>query len=101
MMSSSNWGISSQNGCTQPLQRQTELVLAAAANALLATIVDDRVPVAVGLGLVVGVDHERNRLIELELGAAVQAEKVHSEHGELDRQHVARLARRIITGRAV
>jgi HlyD family secretion protein len=75
-------------------------VLAPAARALLATLADDRVPVAIGLLLVLGRDLERERLAVLELGSTVQAHALHAGHRELDRQHVALLAAGIVAGRA-
>ena len=81
-------------GARRDLPRQAPLVLAPAARALLAAVADDRVPQAVGLGLVVGRDLERERLAVLERRPAVEAEAGDAQHGELDRQHVALLARR-------
>src|SRR6266566_7276679 len=49
------------------------LVLAPAARTLLATIADDGVPVAVGLGLIVGGDLERECFAVLDRGTAVEA----------------------------
>ena len=57
-------------------------------------LLDDRVPVAVGLFLVLGHDHEADRLVGLEVGAAVEADEGLAEHGELDRQLLALLRRR-------
>jgi hypothetical protein len=74
------------------LPRQPEAVLAPAAGALAAAVADDRVPVAVGLLLVVGVDHERDRLVEVELRPAVEADERHAQDRELDREHVPLLA---------
>src|SRR3954468_22303760 len=47
-------------------------------------------PITVGLFLVVGQDHEADRLISLEIGSAVQADERPAEHGELDREFGAR-----------
>src|SRR6266498_3050758 len=76
------------------------LVLAPAARAFLPTIADDRVPVAIGLFLIVGRDLERERFVVLELGSTIQAHTMHPSYGELDRQHVALLAAGIVAGRA-
>jgi hypothetical protein len=62
-------------------------------------LADDRVPEAVGLGLVVGGDLERERLVRLERGPAVEAEAGNAEHGELDREHVALFAGREVARR--
>src|SRR5262245_46054355 len=56
------------------LPRHAPFVLAPAAGALLAAIADDGVPVAVGLGLTVGGDHEREGFAVLELRTAVEAD---------------------------
>src|SRR3954463_3908208 len=42
--------------------------------------------ITVGLFLVVGQDHEADRLIGLKIGSAVQADERPAEHGELDRE---------------
>src|SRR4051794_11701446 len=68
------------------LPGKAPLVLAPAARALLAAAGGDRVPVAVGLFLIVGQDHEADRLIGLEVGAAVEADEGTAEDGELDSQ---------------
>src|SRR6202008_3906914 len=67
-------------------------VLAPAASALLPAIADDGVPVAVGLGLIVGSDVEREAFVMLEGGAAVEAETRHAGNREFDHQHITRLA---------
>jgi hypothetical protein len=59
-------------GAWRDLPRQAPLVLAPAARAFLAAVFDDRVPQAVGFGLIVGRHLERERLVVLELRAAVQ-----------------------------
>ena len=74
------------------LPRQAPFVLAPAARALRAAVADDRVPVTVGLRLVVGGDLEGERLAVLERVPAVEADARHAAHRELDRQDVARLA---------
>src|SRR3990167_1300789 len=74
------------------LPRQAPLVLAPAAPAFRATVADDRVPIAVGLRLVVGGDLKGESLALLERFAAVEANAPHAADRELDRQHVARLA---------
>src|SRR5205085_412057 len=77
------------------------LVLAPAARALLAAIADDGVPVAVGLLLIVGGDLEREGFAMFERGTAVEAETSDAGNCELDHQHVALLAGRVIAGRTV
>ena len=67
-------------------------VLAPAASAFLAAIADDRVPVAVGLLLVVGGDLEREGFAVLEHRPAIEAEARDAGDREIDRQHVALLA---------
>src|SRR5882724_955029 len=74
------------------------LVFAPAARALLAAIADDGVPIAVGLLLIVGGDLEREGFVVLERRTAVEAETGYAGDREFDRQHVARLAGRIVTG---
>src|SRR5262249_45972909 len=49
--------------------------------------------------LILGGDLERERLVVLERRPAIEAEAGNAGDCELDRQHVARLARRIIAGR--
>ena len=73
---------SGSQGARRDLPRQAPLVLAPAACAFLAAIADDRVPQAVGFGLVVGRDLEREGLVVLEPGAAVQPEAGDAHHGE-------------------
>jgi hypothetical protein len=53
------------------------------------------------LGLVLASDLERDRLVELEVRAAVEAGELPSGERELDDQHVARLAARGVRRRAV
>ena len=94
-------GIAFGERARRDLPRQAPAVLAPAAFAFLAAVVDDRVPQSVGLGLVVGGDHERERFAVLELRAAVEAQARDAADGEIDRQHVALLAGRVIAGRAM
>src|SRR6185436_5796035 len=62
------------------LPGQAEAVLAPAAGTLLATaVLDDRLPIAVGLFLVFRRDLEADRFVELELGATVHQQIWHSE----------------------
>jgi hypothetical protein len=75
-----------------------ELVFAPAALALLAAIADDGVPIAVGLLLIVSGNLEREGFVMLERGTAVEAETGDAGHCEFDRQHVALLAGRVVTG---
>src|SRR5436190_18138909 len=74
------------------------LVFAPAARALLAATADDGVPIAVGLCLIVGGDLEREGFVVLEHGTAVEAETGYAGDRECDRQHVALLAGRVVTG---
>src|SRR5438270_4687257 len=83
------------------LPGKAPLVLAPAARAFLAAAGGDRVPVAVGFFLIVGQDHEADRLIGLEVGAAVQADEGTAEDGELDCQLLALLAARKVRHGAV
>ncbi len=76
-------------------------VLAPAALTLLAAIADDRVPVAVRLFLRVRRDLKGKGLAVPELRAAVEAEAGDAHDGELHRQHIARIAARIVAGRLV
>src|SRR5262249_40518431 len=77
------------------------LVLAPAALALLATIANNRVPVAVGLLLIVGGDLEREGFAMFERGSAVEADTRDAGNCEFDRQHVALLTRWVVTGSPV
>src|SRR5262252_8745108 len=70
-------------GAGRDLPRQAPLVLAPAACAFLSAISDDCVPQAVGFGLVVGRNLERERLAVLELRSTVQADAWDADHGEL------------------
>src|SRR3546814_10734438 len=72
------------------LPGDTPLVFAPAARALLAAIADDRVPVAVGLLLIVGGDLKREGFVVFERGPAVEAETRDTGNCEFDCQHVAR-----------
>ena len=81
--------------------RQTPLVLAPTAGALLTAVVHDRIPQAVGFGLVVSRNLERKSLAVLERRATIQAETGDSDYGELHRQNVAQLARGIVAGRTM
>ena len=74
------------------------LVFAPPARALLAAIADDGVPIAVGLLLIVGGDLEREGFVVLERRTAVEAETGDAGDREFDRQHVALLAGRVVTG---
>src|SRR5215213_4114103 len=75
-----------QQRTRRDLPRKAPPILAPAAIAFLPAIADDGVPIAIGLFLVVGQDHEADRLIGLEIGSAVQAHKGSAEDGELDRE---------------
>src|SRR3546814_2884050 len=73
-------------GAGRDLPRQAPLVLAPAAGTLLAAVVDDRVPTAIGLGLVVGGVLARERLAVLELRASVLPDSGVAPPRELDGQ---------------
>jgi hypothetical protein len=64
-------GFQQDPGCDLP--GEAPLVLAPAALAFLAAIVDDGVPVTISLSLVLGHDHEADGFVGLEVRAAVQA----------------------------
>src|SRR5882757_6640630 len=80
------------------LPGDTPPVFAPAARALLAAVADDGVPVAVGLGLIVGGDLEREGFAMLERGTAIEADTRDAGNCEFDRQHVTLLAGWIVTG---
>src|SRR5215204_3705295 len=75
-----------QQRTRRDLPRKAPAILAPAASAFLPAIADDGVPIAVGLFLIVGQDHEADRLIGLEIGSAIQADERPAEHGKLDRE---------------
>src|SRR5207248_9661270 len=77
------------------------LVLAPAARALLATIANDRVPVAVGLLLIIGGDLERKGFVMFERRTTVEPDTRDAGNCEFDRQDVVLLAGWIVTGRTV
>ena len=81
-------------GAWRDLPRQAPFVLAPAAGAFLAAVADDRVPQAVGFGLVVGRHLEREGLAVLERRATVEAQAGDADDGELDRQDIALLCPR-------
>src|ERR1700729_536987 len=66
------------------LPRNAPSVLAPAARALLAAIADDGVPIAVGLGLIVSGDLEREGFVMFEHGAAVEADTTDTGNLEFD-----------------
>src|ERR1700733_7875155 len=74
------------------LPRNAPLVLAPAARALLAAIADDGVPIAVGLGLIVSGDLEREGFVMFERGTAVEADTTDTGNLEFDCQHISLLA---------
>src|SRR5258705_5950841 len=74
------------------------LVLAPAERALLASMADDGIPVAVGLLLIIGGDLKRESFVMLERGTAVEAHTGDAGDCEFHRQHVALLAGWVITG---
>src|SRR4029079_5973199 len=81
------------------LPREAPAVLAPAAGAFLAAIPGDRVPVAVGFLLVLGHSHEADGLVRLEVRAAVEADEIAAEDGEVDRELVILLPTREIRRR--
>src|SRR5437660_8258341 len=88
--------------CTRgDLPGQAPSVLAPPARAFGSSVADDRIPVTIGLGLVLGADLEREGFAVFESGAAVQSETGYPQHRELDRQHLSLLASRVIAGRAM
>ncbi len=78
----------------------TPAVFAPTALALLPTVANDRIPVAVGFFLRVGGDLEREGLGVREGRPAVQTDAGDAADGEMDDQYIARLARGIVGGRA-
>jgi hypothetical protein len=68
------------------LPRKAPAVPAPATGGFLSTIAHNGVPIAVGLFLAIGLDHETDRLIRLVVGPTVQAYEALAEQGELDRQ---------------
>src|SRR3954452_22499104 len=83
------------------LPGEAPAVLAPAASALLAAVADDRVPVTVGLFLVLGQDHETDRLVRLEIRPSIQADVGLPKDGELDGEILAHLRRRDLHGGGV
>src|SRR5262249_17890040 len=83
------------------LPGEAPAVLAPAASALLAAVADDGVPVTVGLFLVLGQDHEADRLVRLEIRPAIQADVRLAQDGELDGEILAQLRRRDVHGGGV
>ena len=80
------------------LPRQAEAVLEPAALAGLAAAEDERRPEAIDLGLVLALDHQRDRLGERELRSAVEADEPLPGERELDGQDLT-LARARVVGR--
>src|SRR5688500_14043406 len=68
------------------LPGEPPFVLAPAAFAFRAAVADDRIPVAVGLFLILGNYHQADGFIWLEDRAAVEADEFPPEHGEFDGQ---------------
>src|SRR5215217_4867318 len=83
------------------LPGEAPAVLAPTALAFLAAIGDDRVPVAVGLFLIVRRDLEGEGLAVPELRSAVETQTRNTRNGELHCEYVALLAARVVTGRLV
>src|ERR1700681_8756 len=80
------------------LPRHAPLVFAPAARALLAAIADDSVPIAVGLGLIVSGDLEREGFAMFERGTAVEGDTRDAGNFEFDCQHISLLAEWVVTG---
>src|SRR5262249_2844610 len=83
------------------LPRQAPSVLAPPARAFGSSIIDDRTPVTIGLGLILRDDLNREGFTVLEDRAAIEAEAGDSHYRKLDRQDLSLLASRVITGGAV
>src|SRR5262249_33730169 len=83
------------------LPGNTPFVLAPTARTFLAAIADEGVPVAVCLLLIVSGDLEREGFVMFESGSAIETETGDASDCEFDRQHVSRLAGRVVAGSAV
>ena len=83
------------------LPRVAPAVLAPTAGALGSAVPDDRVPVAVGLLLVFGDNHETHRFIGCEGRAAVQPYELLPQNGEFDGQLAAFAAAGKVPGGSV
>src|SRR5690606_24703322 len=83
------------------LPRKPPAVFAPAAGTLHAAAPHDRVPIAVGLLLTFGDDHEADRLVRLEVGPAIEPDEAFPEYRKLDRQLDAYLTAGKITRGAV
>ena len=90
-----------RHNARRDLPRPAPFVLAPAARALRAAVADDRVPITVGLRLVVGCSLKRERLAVLERFSAVEAKAWHAAHRELNRQDIAPVAAGIVGRRPV
>src|SRR3989344_5293316 len=80
------------------LPRHSPLVFAPPARAFLSAILNDGIPIAVRLFLIVRRNLERDRLALLEGGATIQADTRNTADSELYRQHLPCLAVRKIRG---
>src|SRR5688572_25579585 len=67
-------------GYRRDLPGKAPFVLAPAALALLAAVADDRVPVAIRLGLIGGCDLKREGFVVLERGSAIESDAGNSHH---------------------
>src|SRR5690606_7028940 len=94
-------GHRASEGARRDLPRQTPAILAPAAGALLPTIADDRVPVAVRLLLRIGRDLERKGLALWKNRAAIQAETRNAKDGKLYCEHLPLFPTRVIARCAV
>src|SRR5678815_786504 len=70
-----------RQGDRRYLPGQSPFVFAPAARALLAAVVDNRVPVTIRLGLVSSRNLKRERFAVLERGSAVEPETGNAQHG--------------------
>lgn len=81
-------GVGTANRLDQDVRRNmpvhASVVLATPAGASNAAIAADRIPVTVGLRLIVGIDEERHGLSLQDVRAAVETEERHAAHRDLD-----------------
>src|SRR4029077_8176879 len=78
------------------LPGEPPLVPTPAAVAFLSAVVDDRVPVMIGLRLVIGEDHETDGFVRTEDRPTVEADERTAEHSEVDCQLVPGSAVRVV-----
>src|SRR6478736_8135785 len=87
-----------QQHARRDLPGEAPFVLAPAASAFLPAIAGDCVPVAIGLFLVLGQDHEAHGLIGLEVRPAVEADEVAAEKSKLDGELCSLCSAREVAG---